>query len=174
MKKYSHKKNGKKIEYRYPILLMALIALVWLGLPIGSAELQAQETAGVKDQGTIVTSTRFRLDLTKKEGVFSGEVKVSDPGFELSSEELIAFFDDNNQVERLVARGKVSIVQGGKRSATSREAEYLVSDKSLKLTGDPVVSQEGNEITGVVIRMFPDGDRMEVDGRSKVEFFLND
>lgn len=154
-----------------PVLLMTVA--VWLGMAWSVTPVQAQDKAGVKDQGTVITSNRFRLDLTKKESVFAGGVRVVDPEFELTAEELIAYFDEKNQVERLVARGKVDIQQGNERSATCREAEYTVSDNSLKLTGDPVVSQDGNEITGTVIKIFPDGDRMEVDGRSKVEFFLD-
>ena len=151
------------------LLTIAFIALATLFEPT----LQAQDEAITpSSEGTIVTSNRFRLDLEKKEGVFSGEVKVEDPQFDITAEELIAFFDENNQVERLVARGKVSLTQGTKRSATAREAEYMVSDKSLRLTGDPVVTQEGNEVRGTVIKIYPEGDRMEVDGRSKVQFFL--
>jgi len=126
-----------------------------------------------EQEGTVVTSNRFRLDLEKKQGVFSGEVKVTDVTFELTAEELIAYFDEENEVERLVARGNVSIVQGADRTATCREAEYVVAGKSLRLTGDPVVSQQGNQIAGTVIKIFPEGDRMEVDGRSKVQFFLD-
>lgn len=133
---------------------------------------QDAEATAVED-GTVVTSNRFRLDLEKKEGVFAGEVRVVDPDFELTAEELVAYFDEKNEVERLVARGKVNIVQGSARTATCREAEYLVSENSLRLTGDPVVSQDGNQVTGTVIKIFPEGDRMEVDGRSKVQFFLD-
>ncbi len=153
--------------------LASLLVLLSLAIAVLPAETQAQESEGVKDEGTVVTSNRFRLDLSKKEGVFAGGVRVVDPDFELTAEELIAYFDENNQVERLVARGKVEIQQGNERSATCREAEYSVTEKSLKLNGDPVVTQDGNEITGTVIKIFPDGDRMEVDGRSKVEFFLD-
>lgn len=171
MKMHSPYKLNKTVA-RLCLLLM-LAATLFFGIAVLPTESHAQDKAGVKDEGTVVTSNRFRLDLTKKEGIFAGGVRVVDSDFELTAEELIAFFDESNQVERLVARGKVEIDQGGERSATCREAEYTVSDKSLKLTGDPVVSQDGNEITGTVIKIFPDGDRMEVDGRSKVEFFLD-
>ena len=153
--------------------LLALVVTISIAATMIPAEVLAQDSEGVQDEGTVVTSNRFRLDLSKKEGVFAGGVRVVDPDFELTAEELIAYFDEDNQVDRLVARGKVEIQQGAERSATCREAEYSVSEKSIKLNGDPVVTQDGNEITGTVIKIFPDGDRMEVDGRSKVEFFLD-
>ncbi|MEM6601989.1 MAG: LptA/OstA family protein [Verrucomicrobiota bacterium] len=154
--------------------LPVLAATLGMMLTMIPAKVHAQDSEGIQaDAGTVVTSNRFRLDLSKKEGVFAGGVRVVDPDFELTAEELIAYFDDKNQVERLVARGKVEIQQGTERSATCREAEYSVTEKSLKLNGDPVVTQDGNEITGTIIKIFPEGDRMEVDGRSKVEFFLD-
>ncbi|MEM6884540.1 MAG: LptA/OstA family protein [Verrucomicrobiota bacterium] len=167
------KKHSPESRIKTAGILASLMALLSLIVALLPAESLAQESEGVKDEGTVITSNRFRLDLSKKEGVFAGGVRVVDPDFELTAEELIAYFDENNQVERLVARGKVEIQQGAERSATCREAEYSVSEKSLKLNGDPVVTQDGNEITGTVIKIYPDGDRMEVDGRSKVEFFLD-
>jgi len=168
MKKHSH-----ELRIKTTGAFAFLIVLLSIAVAILPAETHGQDSEGVKDEGTVITSNRFRLDLSKKEGVFAGGVRVVDPDFELTAEELIAYFDDKNQVERLVARGKVEIQQGEERSATCREAEYFVVEKSLKLNGDPVVTQDGNEITGTVIKIFPDGDRMEVDGRSKVEFFLD-
>ncbi|MGF1678493.1 MAG: LptA/OstA family protein [Candidatus Methylacidiphilales bacterium] len=152
---------------------MHLPGLILLMVLIGSTPATAQEEKEKTGrEGTLITSNRFRLDLQKKEGTFTGEVKVEDPGFELVAEELVAYFDASNRVERLVARGKVKMTQGEKRTAEAREAEYIVAEKSLRLTGDPVVTQSGNQITGTVIKIYPGEDRMEVDGRSKVQFFL--
>lgn len=165
----------KNISHRLIRAILSLLTIhsciALMVLIISTA--QAQDVAGTSEPGTVVTSNRLRLDLSKKEGVFAGGVRVVDKDFELTAEELIAYFDEKNQVERLVARGKVEIQQGASRSATCREAEYLVKDRSIKLNGDPVVTQDGNEITGTVIKIYPDSDRMEVDGRSKVEFFLD-
>lgn len=152
------------------LVAVAFTALIGIWCP---PPVDGQETEASAVEGTVVTSSRFRLDLEKKEGVFAGEVRVVDPQFEITAEELVAYFDDKNEVERLVARGKVTIVQGEDRTATCREAEYLVSENSLRLTGDPVVSQSGNQVTGTIIKIYPEGDRMEVDGRSKVQFFLD-
>jgi len=160
----------KKWKLSGGLVAVALVSLIGIVSPSPAS---GQEAEAAPAEGTIVTSNRFRLDLEKKEGVFSGDVRVVDTEFEITAEELVAYFDDKNEVERLVARGKVTIVQGADRTATCREAEYLVSENSLRLTGDPVVSQSGNQVTGTVIKIFPEGDRMEVDGRSKVQFFLD-
>jgi len=155
-----------------------LLAVLILGLAAASlpAQTPAKPSAPAinagPEGGTQVLSDTFRLNLEKKEGVFSGNVKVTDKTFNMESEELVVYFAADNKLERLVARGNVKIKAGSDRSSTSREAEYIVAEKKIKLTGDPVVLQDQNRITGTVITMFPESDRMDVDGRSKVTFFL--
>ncbi|MDX6765677.1 MAG: LptA/OstA family protein [Candidatus Methylacidiphilales bacterium] len=164
----------------HPLTRAAVPLLLLLGLLLPLPRLGAQNAAKPSlpapasdvPAGTQVASDSFRLNLEKKEGVFSGNVKVADKSFNLESEELIVYFAADNKLERLVARGNVRIKAGPTRSSTSREAEYLVAEKKIKLTGDPVVMQNQNRVTGTVITMYPDSDRMDVDGRSKVTFFL--
>jgi len=142
-------------------------------LPALAAQVTPGKTAaGAALKETEVTSNSFRLDLSKKLGTFSGAVAVKDASFDLTSDELVVYFDENNKMQRLVARGNVKIKQGSGRTAEAREAEYTVSDKKIKLTGDPVVNQGANRVTGTVISIYPDSDRMDVDGRSKVQFYL--
>jgi lipopolysaccharide export system protein LptA len=148
------------------ILLLTLLAATTT-LP-----LTAQTPSGTEPKGTQVVSDAFRLNLSKKEGLFTGNVRVTDANYTLEAEELTVYFTADNKMERLVARGNVKIKQGADRSATCREAEYNVVQKRLRLTGDPVVMQNQNRVTGTVITIYPENDRMEVDGRSRVQFFL--
>lgn len=152
------------------LLLLGFISGVFL-MP-AQAQDKAKAPAGEKKQ-TEITSNSFKLDLGKKIGTFSGNVVVKDPGFNLSSDELVVYFADGNKMEKLVARGNVKIKNGTERASESREAEYILAEKKIKLTGDPVVIQGENRITGTVITIYPDSDRMDVDGRSKVQFYLD-
>lgn len=157
-----------------PALLFFLLVLALPAQLVAQAARPAAATAADAEaaKGTQVVSDTFRLNLEKKEGVFTGNVRVTDPKFNLESEELVVYFSPENKMERLVARGNVKIKQGTERSATCREAEYLVAEKKIRLTGEPVVMQNQNRVTGTVITIFPENDRMDVDGRSKVQFFL--
>lgn len=150
--------------------LLLITALGMLTLPL-SGQIPAPSADDAK--ATQVSSDAFRLNLSKKEGVFTGNVRVTDPNFNLESEELTVYFSTSNKMERIVARGNVRIKQGADRSATCREAEYIVAEKKIRLTGDPVVMQNQNRVTGTVITIYPENDRMEVDGRSRVQFFLD-
>lgn len=131
------------------------------------------QPVAAQEGDTVINSDAFRLDLSKKEGVFTGNVSVKDKNFELSSEELTVFFSEDNKVKRLLARGKVKIKHGSRRNASSREAEYFVDDKKLRLIGDPVVAQDGNWISGKIITIYPESDRMDVEGRTKVQFEID-
>lgn len=123
-----------------------------------------------KAQATIITSDSFQLEASENRGTFSGNVKVVDPNFELSADELVIFFGANNQLERLLARGNVAIKQGG-RASSSRQAEYILAEKKITLTGDPTVTEGRNQITGTKITIYQDREKMDVEGRSRVQFF---
>jgi lipopolysaccharide export system protein LptA len=153
-------------------LAAALFTMLGLySLPLAAQD-KPESSGKAAVNETTVNSNTFRLDMTKKEGTFSGSVTVKDPKFDLDSDELVVYFNKDNQMERLVARGNVKIRQSQGNSSSSREAEYILTDKKIKLTGDPVVMQAGNRVTGTVITIYPDSDRMDVDGRSKVQFLL--
>jgi lipopolysaccharide transport protein LptA len=140
---------------------------------------QAQEPAPAAAAGeakkstpreTAITSDAFRLDLDKKSGLFTGNVAVVDKDFSLNCEEITVSFDENNKIQSLIARGKVNLKQGRDRTGTCREAEYFVTEKKLILRGEPVLYQNLNKVEGTIITLYPESNKMEVDGRSKVVF----
>jgi lipopolysaccharide export system protein LptA len=156
----------------HPLRAAALLVLLAFAPAVLHAQTTPARAAEPVEKGTQVVSDSFRLNLEKKEGVFTGNVRVTDATFNLESEELVVYFTANNKMDRLVARGNVKIKQGADRAATCREAEYNVAEKRIRLTGEPVVMQNQNRVTGTVITIYPENDRMDVDGRSKVQFFL--
>jgi lipopolysaccharide transport protein LptA len=119
---------------------------------------------------TAITSDTFRLDLEKKTGLFTGNVVVQDKDFGLNCEEITVTFDESNKVQSLVARGKVNLKQGRDRTGTCREAEYFVAEKKLVLRGEPVLFQNLNKLEGTIITLYPETNRLEIDGRSKAVF----
>jgi lipopolysaccharide export system protein LptA len=154
------------------IYIAAICSLLFTAIP---AQSQTPPAAKNDDstKETVVDSDTFKLDLSQHSGVFIGNVQVADPGFAMTADEMTLFFDQDNKIERMVARGNINLKQGDRQSATSREAEYTVADKKLKLTGNPVVQQGDNKVTGAVIYLYPGSDRMDVEGRSKVRFYSN-
>ena len=137
-----------------------------LGLPI---LLSAQEAGVPDDTSTVITSDTFRLDLAQHQGVFTDNVVVTSKDFHMKANEMTVFFSQTggNKVEHLLARGDVQIDTDG-RQAKSTQAEYVVADDTLVLTGAPVLVQNKDTITGTKITLFRHSNRMEVEGRSHV------
>ena len=157
--------------------MKSLLLLTLLLLALNSqarAQTQVVTTPPAKKEtapATTITSDTLSLDLSKKQGTFSGNVKAVDPKFELSADELIIYFDKDNKPERLVATGNVQIKQSDKNTS-SRQAEYIVAEKKIVLTGDPVVSQGPNKISGNTITIYQDSEKMTVEGgRTKAVIF---
>ncbi|MDE1170715.1 MAG: LptA/OstA family protein [Verrucomicrobium sp.] len=153
------------------------ILLLSLLLPV-LALAQAPAPAPAPDGSTVVTSDLFRLDQTKHEGVFTGNVLVTSKDFRMTTRELTVYFatatekagaggQPASKVERLVARGDVQI-QAGPRTATGAQADYTLADDKMVLTGNPQVTQNHDTITGTTITLYRTANRMEVDGRSRV------
>jgi lipopolysaccharide export system protein LptA len=158
------------MKIRFASLAFSFIALV--------ANLSAQEVGkpaeiSANPGATVVTSEVFRLDMAQKQGVFTGNVLVVANDFKLKATEITVFFaaDGSNKIERLVARGAVEIEQSD-RNAKSNQAEYLVAQDKMILSGSPEITQRGgNRLTGSTITIYRSSNRMEVDGRSRVVLY---
>jgi lipopolysaccharide export system protein LptA len=155
-----------------PLLFFTLF-LFGLSLPVGAQTQVVTNPAAKKEAvpATTITSDTLSLDLSKKEGIFSGSVKAVDPKFELAADELIIYFDGDNKPERLVAKGNVTIRQTDKTSS-SRQAEYIVAERKIVLTGNPVVSQGANRVSGNTITIFQDSEQMKVEGGRTTAIFF--
>lgn len=154
-------------------LLLFTFLVLGLGLQARAQTQIVTNPTAKKEAGpaTTITSDSLSLDLSKKEGTFSGNVKAVDPKFELNSDELIIYFDKDNKPERLVAKGNVTIKQADKNTS-SRQAEYVVAERKIILTGDPAVSQGPNKVSGNTITIYQDSEKMTVEGgRTKALFF---
>ena len=137
----------------------------------GKPSSSASSSRGASSSGTetLISSDSFQLDLSKKEGLFSGNVEVTSARFNLKARELAIFLGENGKPERFVARGEVSI-QSGDRAAVARQAEYNLMEKKITLTGEPAVKQGGNRVSGNSIVIYPENDRMDVIGRTSLRF----
>ncbi len=128
----------------------------------------ADPTPETKANQTVVTSEQFRLDMGKRQGVFSGNVLVSSPNFKMKSPEMtVSFGETDNRIEKLVAKGGVEIEQPD-RTAKANQVDYVVSEDKIVLSGSPEVLQGKNKITGTTITIYRKDNRMDIDGRSRV------
>lgn len=93
------------------------------------------------------------FDSTKNMGIFTGNVKVTDPRFNLQSDKLTIYVSkgENQGLEKAIAEGNVAVVRdrpdanGGTPTRSvgrSETATYLAATGNVELRGDPRV-QEG-------------------------------
>jgi lipopolysaccharide transport protein LptA len=132
---------------------------------------------------TEIYADEASFDSGKNMGVFTGNVKVFDPRFNLQSDKLTVFLHKGQDqgLERAIAEGNVGVVRdkpdpnGGPPShavGRSEHAVYTADDGSVELTGNPKVQQGPNmhiaTSAGTVMVIDQDG-HLNTHGPSRTE-----
>ncbi len=122
------------------------------------------ETQAAPQREAVITAERIEFD--NKEGVilFDENVVVDDPQFIMSSDRLLVFMEGTNDVQQIMAVGKV-IITNLNRLASCDKAVYTRKDGQIVMTGNARLMRqgdEGGEVTGNRITFWLDDERMEV------------
>jgi lipopolysaccharide export system protein LptA len=118
-----------------------------------------------------VRSDTLSLDYKGKSVVFNGHVQAIQSGTELRADTLTLTYADSNfrQLKEMVASGGVRVVQGG-RWATSDRAVLDQVNRTVVMTGHPVVHDGDDQIAGNRITIYLDTDKSVVEGAHAVIF----
>jgi lipopolysaccharide transport protein LptA len=83
------------------------------GLLLATAAARAAETKKAEgdEEVTVITSDKLTADYKQHFALFEGNVFVTDPQMQLTSEKLNVTFDTNNKIKAIRAEGKVNIRQ---------------------------------------------------------------
>ncbi|MBI5903148.1 MAG: lipopolysaccharide transport periplasmic protein LptA [Deltaproteobacteria bacterium] len=136
---------------------------------------RAKDAGGVKDtdahQGAAkekprkpvtVTSDSMEADRGKKFVVFEGNVTAVED-FTVCSDTLYVYYDANNEVSHIEARGNVVILQADKTSR-SEKARYDRKSRTVVLTGGhPQIQQCTDTVKGEKITVYIDEDKAVVE-----------
>lgn len=121
------------------ILNMLLIACLMGGLlPLARTE-EGELPEG--DRITEITSDRLLFDYGRKIAIFTGNVVVSDPDMQLTSDELTIHLTETDEVEKIIAVGNVVIRMEGLNSRSGR-ATYTLENQVMVLEDNPQVFRE--------------------------------
>jgi lipopolysaccharide export system protein LptA len=111
---------------------------------------------GLKQDTTLpveVTADRLAVNQSDGTALFSGNVLVVQGEMRLSAGEIrVAYGTDGKSIETLTATGGVTIVNA-KDAAEAREAVYSVGSGAVVMTGDVLLTQGPNAITGQTLRL---------------------
>jgi lipopolysaccharide transport protein LptA len=141
-----------------------LLALACLCSPL-CAEPSEMSLGGDGTNSTRITSSGpADIDWGARKFVFSDDVKVKSPDFDLTCQELVAYLHKNtNTLERIESRGKVRLSQKD-QSGEGDELVYTMDDAKMVFIGHAKVNQKGNTVEGQRIELFRTNNLLRVFG----------
>jgi lipopolysaccharide export system protein LptA len=144
-----------------PILFVALCCYASVAF--------ADEVASGFDRNQPIEITAQKLEVLQleRQSIFTGDVVAVQGEMTLYADKLIIHLQDaQQQIDYLEAIGEVRFVQLG-RIATADRAVFQQEEEVLVLTGNAVVTQGGNTVSGDEITLFIQENRTLVKGSEK-------
>lgn len=111
------------------------------------------------DEQTVITADTLHFDYQRSIAIFEGSVRVVDAQVTLTCEKLYVYFDDNNQIDSVVARENVHIVQDDRHAHAGR-AVYRASEGSIVLTENARLYRGVEELRGDEIQIFTHSEKV--------------
>jgi lipopolysaccharide export system protein LptA len=114
-----------------------------------------------------ITADWMEVDQAKNTIVYKGRVVAVQSDMTMRSDTLTAYYDpEMKQMKQIVLDGKVNATQGA-RVATGDRAVFDEKAKTVTLTGNPVMRQGNNQVSGAKVVYFIEQDRALVEGDGK-------
>ncbi len=149
-----------------PLILLASWTLAADAPPAGKAETKKSGSTfefNRKDP-IYITADWMEADQTKNSITYKGRVVTVQNNITMRSETLTAYYDPETKLmKQIIAEGKVNATQGD-RVATGEKAVFDDTTKTVTLTGNPVMRQGNNQVSGVKVIYFTEQDRSIVEG----------
>ena len=176
----------KKLSFNRNIIffILTITAVVVYGKSLVRAD-EATTVQSIEQNNDKVHITADKLVAGGKEGVaeFSGNVKVTQGATLITSDSLKIFYNkdtkhaasEKESITKLIVTGNVKIIMDD-RIATTRQAEYIIKDKVLILTGAGSKITSGNDsVSGSRIILYRGEGRVVVEGglKGRVEAVFN-
>lgn len=108
---------------------------------------------------TVITSDTLLFDYQRSIAVFEGNVRVVDPQVTMTCQKLYVYFDENNQIDSVVARENVHIIQADRHARAGR-AVYRAAEGSIVLTEDARLQRGVEELQGDEIQIFTTSEKV--------------
>ena len=124
-----------------------------------------------------VTSQHQRIDYANRIFIYQGEVKLDWKDLIVEADEIVAYLTEENTLMKIVARGKVSIIE---KTANTRAfcdlATYTLEDDKMVLEGNAQYEDEfGNTILADEMIMWRGEKKMEASGSPvRATYFLEE
>lgn len=126
------------------------------------------------NQPTYIKSNTLVLRSKDRVFVYSGTVEVRQGDMTLTSDSLEGKYDQDNQVQELVALNNVVIVKGDNIRANGNKAIYRKENETVTLTENPELQQEGSVLTADAITIYLNENRSQAEGNVRVKLVQKD
>jgi lipopolysaccharide export system protein LptA len=144
------------------------------GSSLGSLDTKSflGDTVDNKDFGklpTNISSDTLTLNAKTRVFVYKGNVVVTQGDMTLNSRLIEGNYDQNNQIQKIVARGDVVITKQ-QIKATSQQATYDALASIVTLTDNPQLQQGESVLIADRIKVFLKENRSQAEGNVRVTF----
>lgn len=119
---------------------------------------------------TVITSKRLTFDYQQKYAFFEENVVVVDPEMKLAADTMTVRFNEEGDIESIVAKGNVRIDQADKTS-WSGVATYEVGLGKLTLEDNPRVARGKDLLTGDIITFWRDQNKMVCEPQARLVIY---
>ncbi|MFC7702727.1 lipopolysaccharide transport periplasmic protein LptA [Plastorhodobacter daqingensis] len=129
------------------------LALLVPGLPLPAVAQGAQVAFGTMQADTSlpveVTADQLEVDQADGTAVFTGNVTIGQGAMRLTADRVRVEYAAGgvNRIARLLASGNVTLASGNE-AAEAQEADYSIDDGRIVMTGDVLMTQGQNALSG--------------------------
>lgn len=128
-----------------------ILALLALSCTMGLAQGASVAFGGLKQDTSLpieVSADQLAVSQTDGTAIFTGNVLVGQGEMRLSADRVkVEYTADGNGISKLFASGGVTLVNLTD-AAESREAIYTIASGNVVMTGDVLLTQGGNALSG--------------------------
>lgn len=148
------------------ILLLAVLTGAPGGLAAQGAQFALGGLAQVRDLPIEITADQLSVDQASGASVFSGNVVVGQGDVRLSAQDLRVEYgqNGNTSINRLIASGGVTLVTA-EDAAEADQAIYGVADGTVQMTGNVMLTQGANVLSGQRLSVNLNTGQGTIDGR---------
>ena len=116
-----------------------------------------------------IKSASLTLEAKQRMFVYKGNVEITQGDMLITADTVTGYYDEQNQMDKVIAQGNVVITRGEELRASSNRAIYLVKEATIELTEGPDLSHHGSDLTADRVMIYVDEDRSEAFGEVRVK-----
>ena len=131
--------------------------------------LKSNQQVSLNKVATYITSESLTANHSKRTFSYQRNVVVKHGDITIKCNMLDGSYDENNQILKITALGKVIVTRGEDLRSTSNRADYDAKNETIVLTESPEITQNGSSITANKITIFTANNRSEAEGNVKVK-----